>query len=116
MSGGIVVSQSGNVASWFGGAMPTTRSQFRSLLPTTSAVYLVTADTIDNANSDLDTVSFNGPLYFSGNVDLNVEGSILLHNTGATPTSPSKPATFASPASQASTSPRCRNSLMARRR
>jgi filamentous hemagglutinin family protein len=86
-SGGIIVSQSGDVASWFGAAMPTTRTQLHNLVPTTSGVYLITADTIDSANSGLDTVSFNGALYFSGNVDLNVAGSILISsNSGAVAT------------------------------
>ncbi|HEX3503123.1 MAG TPA: filamentous hemagglutinin N-terminal domain-containing protein, partial [Xanthobacteraceae bacterium] len=81
-TGGMLISQSGNVAAAFGSTPPTTRSQLRSLMPTTGAVFFITADTIDSANSGLDTVSFNGPLYFSGNVDLNLTGSILISNGG----------------------------------
>ena len=85
-NGGTLISQSGNVAAAFGSAPPTTRSQLRGLMPTTNATYFINADTINTANSGLDTVSVTGPLYFSGNVDLNVAGSILISNSGVVAT------------------------------
>ena len=42
------------------------------------ATAFIAADTINS--SGLDTVSFAGPLAFSGNVTLNVAGSILINN------------------------------------
>jgi filamentous hemagglutinin family protein len=78
---GILVSQSGDVSAPFAAAiLPTTRTQLRSLLPTTTATSFITADTINSANSGLDTVSFSGRLNFSGDVDLKLAGSILINN------------------------------------
>ncbi|MCK9917114.1 filamentous hemagglutinin family protein [Microbacteriaceae bacterium K1510] len=82
--GGILVSQSGNVAAAFGQTVPATRTRLLGMLPTTTATSFIAADTINN--SGLDTVSFAGPLYFAGNVDLKVPGSILINN-GTTGTS-----------------------------
>jgi hypothetical protein len=59
-NGGTLISQSGNVAAALGNTPPTTRSQLRGLLPAANGTYLITADTINSANSGLDTVSFNG--------------------------------------------------------
>ncbi|MCK9914327.1 filamentous hemagglutinin family protein [Microbacteriaceae bacterium K1510] len=79
--GGILVSQSGNVAAPFAsGAAPMTGAQFRALLPTTTATSFITADTISTVNSGLDSVSFAGPLFFSGDVGVKVAGSILIDN------------------------------------
>lgn len=97
-TGSVVVTQSGNVAAAFAGApLPTTRSGLAALVPASGAN--ITADTI-NA-SGLDTVSFAGPLYFSGDVNLKVPGSLLIDiannaitllPTGVTSTSYTAPA------------------------
>ncbi|MCK9917090.1 filamentous hemagglutinin family protein [Microbacteriaceae bacterium K1510] len=78
--GGIVVSQSGDVAAPFVGATPATRAQLQALRPATASISFITADTINTVNSGLDTVSFAGPLYFSGNVNVKIAGSLLIDN------------------------------------
>lgn len=78
---GILLRQDGDAAAPFAaGAMPATRAQLLALLPTTTATSFISADTISSARSGLDTVSFSGPLYFSGNVDLKMTGSVLIDN------------------------------------
>lgn len=78
---GIVLSQSGDTAAPFaGGLLPATGAQLLALLPTTTPTSFITADTINTTRSGLDSVSFSGPLFFSGNVDLKIAGSALIDN------------------------------------
>lgn len=77
---GILLSQGGDVTAPFTVGATPTLTQFLALLPTGASTSFIGADTINTATSGLDTVSFTGPLYFSGNVDLKVTGSVLIDN------------------------------------
>ncbi|ATQ70694.1 hypothetical protein CQW49_22215 (plasmid) [Methylosinus trichosporium OB3b] len=75
----VVVAQSGNVAAAFAGVDPRTGVNIASLVAASGAN--ITADTINTAHSGLDTASFTGQLYFSGDVHLKLAGSILIDNS-----------------------------------
>ncbi|NVO17601.1 MAG: filamentous hemagglutinin family protein [Rhodoplanes sp.] len=78
--GTIVIAQSGDVAAAFaGGTAPTTQAQLSALLPGASGKAFITADTIDAANSGLDTVSLMGTaIAFTGHVGLAIPGALYL--------------------------------------
>ncbi|WP_448044311.1 filamentous haemagglutinin family protein [Bradyrhizobium liaoningense] len=77
---GIVFTRNGNVAAPFANAaLPGTRAALTALLPTTAAATFLTADTLNTVNSGLDSVSLTASLYFNGNVDVKLAGSLLIN-------------------------------------
>lgn len=79
-NGGVVITQSGDAAAPFAGiSAPQDAAAFAALLPAgTASTGYITADTMDSAHSGLDAVALKGSVYFSGDVDLNVTGTLNL--------------------------------------
>lgn len=83
--GAVIIPQSGRVTDQFnatalassGPGYPTSRAELAALLPTTDSDALIAADTLNN--SGLSSVALvGGTIAFSGNVTINVPGSLTL--------------------------------------